>query len=175
MKDKVIIIAGRKRAGKDTVANLFIKHLDKAVKVPLATPMKELVADMLHISMEDLEDLKNNEQNPHRGYLQRFGQKAKEYFGEDCWINYNRHLIANLPKGTTAIISDFRFPKESKEGDITINVINDRLPENLDSHSSENSMGNCMFDYTIYNNGTIREVEEEVVRVVNSLKADGKF
>ena len=174
-KDNVIIIGGRKRVGKDTVATLLVKYIGKAKCISLASPMKEILADTLGISVEEVERLKNNESNPHRGYLQRFGQKAKEYFGEECWIEYNRHVIANLPKGTTAIIPDFRYPNETKAGDITINVVNPKLPGVTDNHSSENSMNNFEFDYTIINNGTLEDLENTVENLVLSWRAEARL
>lgn len=169
VKNNVISISGRKRAGKDTVADMIIKRVKRAQRVALADPMKYIVANMLKITLEELEVLKNDESNPHRWFLQSLGQDAKLYFGEDCWAEYARHVIANLPKGATAIITDIRFPFERRGGDLTINVVNDRLGVNTDSHQSENGMEGAEYDITIYNNGTLKELEAKVKKIVDSL------
>ena len=174
MSNYVICIGGKKRAGKDTVADIICK-ITKAKKVSLAGPMKDIIADMLHISVPALEELKNNPDKPHRGYLQRLGQKAKEYFGETCWTDYTRRVIENIPGDTIAIISDFRYPIETQEGDITINVVNSKLPEDIDTHSSENSLNKFAFTYTIYNEGSLKDLEYSVRGLVAKLISEGKL
>ena len=168
VKDNVILIAGDKRVGKDTVADMLLAKINKSNRVAYADPMKDMVANMLGITVEELEKLKNDETKPHRGYLQRFGQRAKRYFGENCWGDYAEFIIANSPKGSVSVISDFRMPIEYVEGALTIKIL-DRRKQNKDTHISENALGDFEFDITIYNEGSLEDLEKEVDSLVKRL------
>lgn len=174
IKDNVILIAGLKRSGKDTVADMLLNKINGSRKLAYAAPMKDIIADMLGITTEKLEVLKNDESNPHRGYLQRFGQKAKEYFGENCWGDYVEHIISNLPKGSTTIISDFRMPVEAIKGALTINVLRKGIAD-TDLHVSETALRDFVFDVTVYNDGTLQELDDQLSKLVSHLKAIGKI
>ena len=158
-----------KRSGKDTVAGMLIERITGAKRVALADPMKAIIMDMMGLTYQELEDLKNDDSKPHRGYLQRLGQKAKEFFGESCWRDYSRHVIACLPKNSTAIISDVRFPFETSRGDLTINVVRRSIGKNTDTHVSENGMKGFEFDITIYNDSTLKELGVQVDNLVAKL------
>ena len=172
-RTKVICISGQKRSGKDTVAELLISKIKKAKRVALADPMKYIVGDMLGLTYDELEVLKNDESKPHRLYLQNLGQKVKEFFGEDCWTKYSRKVIKHLPRGSTAIISDVRFPFETKHGDLTINVIRPSIGKGTDTHASENSMVDFVFDIELQNDGTIKDLEKQVDKLIADLYASG--
>ena len=171
--ENVISISGQKRAGKDMVTKILLKKIKGSYRVALADPMKYILADMLGLTYEELDKLKNDDSKPHRKYLQNLGQKCKEYFGKECWADYSRHVIANLPKDSTAIISDVRFPFETRDTDITINVVRTSLGKTTDSHPSENSMGDITFDFTIYNDGTLEDLDKEVEALVGKLRETG--
>lgn len=166
---KVVMIAGKARSGKDTVANMLAEKLDNTHRLALAAPMKDIVADMLDIRVEELEELKNNPDTPHRGYLQRFGQKAKEYFGNNCWVDYLQHVVNNLPNSSVVIVSDFRYPNEELPNSITVNVTNNRVTTK-DSHSSENALNGMVFNITIVNNGTLSDLDKEVEKLATYIK-----
>ena len=165
----VISISGAKRSGKDTVTEMLVARIGGAKRVALADPIKAILMDMMGLTYEELEDLKNDENKPHRKYLQNLGQKAKEFFGESCWRDYSRHVIASLPKNSVAVISDVRFPFETQRGDLTINVVRRSLGKNTDTHASENGMKGFEFDITIYNNGTLEELETQVDNLITKL------
>ena len=161
-EDIIIMVAGKKRAGKDTFTNILADKIDGVHRVALADPMKDILAFTLDYSTGALEELKNDSKRPHRGYLQRFGEYAKKYFGQDCWVNITKHTVANLPKGSIAVISDFRYPNEELDNAITVQIINDRVEDIVDTHSSENALEKFKFSYSINNSGSIKELENAV-------------
>ncbi|MGL5753218.1 MAG: hypothetical protein ACRCXT_21930, partial [Paraclostridium sp.] len=104
----IILVSGKKRAGKDTVANMIVEQLQSAYSVSrlsFAEPMKEIIADTFEIYKDDLEESKNEgdefiilpnhtkaNKTPYeqeytaRAILQRFGTEAmKKQFGDDVW------------------------------------------------------------------------------------------
>lgn len=168
VKDNVILIAGAKRSGKDTVADMLAKKIKGSYRLSYAEPMKDIVYEMLGLTFDEGEALKNSDSNPHRGYLQRFGQKAKQYFGANCWGEIVEHTIANLPKGSTTIISDFRVPVEHIKGSLTIKIVNPKIKD-IDVHISERALDNFEFDVLIYNSGTLKELEAKVDTLIKDL------
>jgi hypothetical protein len=107
-KFPVILIGYRKRQGKDTFAE-FLKEafIDLGVcaeRYAFADAMKEIVADCLGLSLEELEDLKNNEEwlsyngktMTFRELLINFGNgKMKKYFGKSVWRNITKKKASN--------------------------------------------------------------------------------
>lgn len=172
VEDRVILVAGARRHGKNTIADMLATKIKKSRRLAYAEPMKDILADTLGVSVEELEDLKNSESLPHRGYLQRFGQKAKELFGSAVWVNIIKHKIANLPKGTTTIISDFRMPIEALDGALTIKVINAKVKD-TDEHISERALDSFEFDVIIVNDGTLKDLETKVDNLLTDLSTSG--
>jgi hypothetical protein len=169
---KIILISGLSRSGKDTVADMLAARFDNSKRLAFASPMKAILAETLGLTLEQLEERKNSSQYAHRGYLQRFGQVCKRYFGENCWGEIVEHTIDNLPKDSIIIISDFRMPVEHIEGAITVQVVNPRVTGN-DPHVSENALKDFKSDAVIVNDGTLEELEDKVQDLVNRLEASG--
>jgi len=170
----VILISGYKRSGKDTVADMIADKVKNPYRLSYAAAMKDILADTLGLTLEELEDKKNDSNYQHRSYLQRFGQKAKEYFGENCWGDIVGRTIQHLPDDSVIIISDFRMPIEAIEGAITVRVTNDRVKNN-DKHISETALDNFEFDYLIQNNGTLGQLEDNVEDLLGRLRVEGKI
>jgi len=167
----LIMINGLKRSGKDFTTEIFIDLLQKenVKRIGFADPIKRIISKIFKISLEDLENFKNNpreykikiEKNiPHghlellmtldfREILQIFGSEAmKPEFGNDVWAKIG---LEKAVKATEkfVVISDYRFLIEydfaKKYADkygfklITINIFNDDL-KNEDCHSSEKEL-----------------------------------
>ena len=125
----VVLIHGFKRSGKDTIADLIIKLAEKnnktAVKLPLAKPIKEILAETLDMSENELEYVKERpielryvyEDTPvvneltGRDLLKNFGQTMKEYLGKTIWSDIILHKIF-LNDSDIYIIPDVRFYEE---------------------------------------------------------------
>ena len=195
---KVILISGYKRSGKDFVAKLLAEKLyAKGFTVDIqsfATPLKQVVASTFDITLEQLEDYKNAEDdvlchidnakihhNLHtismRKILQRFGtEAAKSVFGVNVW---GMHMKDRIEQSTAnyIIIPDYRFDQEycylshfDFEYPVTfqtLQIVNDNIvPE--DAHSSE-SLPTRASDYVINNTAQDATVVEKVVQYVSLL------
>lgn len=174
-KRTIILISGFKRSGKDFTAQLLKDKLiakNKTVEVlSFAYPMKRIICDTLSISMEQLDEIKNSaytltysdDEESHymtngRKLLQHFGSDAmKPWFGEDVWGMLAEKAISKDIDAEFVLIPDFRFPieylylKECDKYNIVTLRINDDNIVNTDVHSSETSMLEFSFDYTIDN------------------------
>ena len=140
---KIVLISGYKRSGKDFVANLLAEQLRSCYKtveiLSFATPLKQVVASTFDITLKQLEDYKNAEDdilchidnakihhNLHtismRKILQRFGtEAARPVFGNNVWSNLMNEKIKTSAKDVI-IIPDYRFDEEFKS--IAANGVN---------------------------------------------------
>lgn len=182
----IILINGQKRSGKDFTAEILEKKLASTEKVSFATPLKQIMADTFGISMESLEEFKNNHseydikcmaypnnQNPvnfmttnFRTILQRFGTEGmKPVFGESVWADITLEM-AEDSDAEYIIVPDFRFNIESDviknnaSGTrvVTLKIRNDDICTE-DSHASERELDNYEFDYTVDNTGYNPDLE----------------
>lgn len=173
---KIILINGKKRAGKDTLAKFLSYYLPDCEITHFAKPMKEIVAEMLNMPIDDLEVLKNVEEpigvydkdrnefiayTDIRKILQVFGSgKMKEYFGKDVWAKL---LYSTLPDKEFIIVPDFRFPEEYRPCDDD-NIITIRIKAPWtkdDNHISENALADFKFDYDIINAGSLDDLNDK--------------
>lgn len=109
----LIGLKGYKGVGKDTVAD-YLVHRHDFTKLAFAAKMKQAVASLLDISIEEVDEFKNNyggtldrveliisigaigeRSMGWREFLQRFGtEMGREVFGNDFWVD---QLINDLP------------------------------------------------------------------------------
>lgn len=183
---KIIMIAGLKRSGKDYIANLIKTELEsqgnKVTIASFATPLKQIIANTLEISLEDLETYKNGEDNYQcqtidittdkrlhsisvRKILQNFGTEAmKPIFGKNVWGNLMADKINNSKSTDYFIIPDYRFDPEfeylSQQGhNINTLLVIGPTTNIKDNHSSE-SLPTKPFDYVINNKAQDSSVNE---------------
>lgn len=167
---KIILINGKKRSGKDWTAKLIQEELYKQHKtseiMSFAGPLKEIVADSFNISLELLDELKNDGEpivarvdgfqviiSDFRLFLQRFGTEAmKKQFGDDIWVRLLKEKSEKSPVDYI-LVPDFRFLIE-EISDITLKIRNDEIDNaNKDFHPSETQLDNFNFKYVIDNTG----------------------
>lgn len=153
---KIILINGKKRAGKDYVAKILKEKLGNCEIFHYADALKQIISETFEISLEELESFKNenveitfnDKRTTFRRILQCFATEAiKPVFGNNIW----KRIVLEKIKETNAeylIIPDFRFPEEYIEGSYTVKVLGG---EQLDSHISEHALNNFKFDYIIDN------------------------
>jgi asparagine N-glycosylation enzyme membrane subunit Stt3 len=159
------MLSGYKGSGKDFVTQQLIKDLKSAKRYAFATSLKQIVAKSLGVTLEDIENYKNDntvkfrlglkELVTVRECLQNLGDSLKEQFGKYVFID---KIIDDTRKDTTSkykIISDWRYEKEYRRFSyytkdiVTVRVVGNE--ECSDSHSSENDLLNFKFDYYIDN------------------------
>ena len=179
----IIGLHGQKRVGKDTVYQIIRELYPKAVRMAIADKIKESLAALFDISVEEIESLKETgfftvkgegiEQTlPWRVIAQRYGTEShRDIFGQDFWLDaalppnqaidaYKRKLI---------VVTDVRFLNEAKRithyGGYVIEV---KRPElgNKDSHISEERLPSEWIDGSICNDGSLDDLREKVLRKI---------
>ena len=191
---KVIMIAGLKRSGKDTLATSlydFLRILGKDVKIlHFADKLKDEVSGLLGIERDKLEELKNNETHflgkensgTYRSLLQNYGELIKQKLGKGYWANEIKKEI-ELLKGSYdfVIIPDYRFLVEgnvlSELDDIELEFVKIIKPdiENNDKHNSENELSNVAFPNVVYNDSSLLELRDKAHTLVHRFLGDIDF
>ena len=187
-KNKVILVSGYKRSGKDFVSTILNSELENSISYSLATPLKDIVATTLGISLDELDLFKNNPEyysvvfmfkdkmfgsSDFRKILQKFGTEAtKKWFGDPVWTDL---FIAQDFKEDYIIISDWRFRTEveefSKVYDNVITIrINDDNIVNTDMHPSETALDGFDYDYVIDNTAKDSTVLKRIEEVIKEIK-----
>lgn len=186
----LILISGKKRAGKDTASAILKGLLVNSEVTSFAKPLKEILAVTLGVSIEELEDLKNDETNIEiwdknlkdfrvitnfRRSIQALGTEGiRRWFGEGIWAET---LIKQPLRVNTEylIVSDWRYVKELEVlkhdfGQVITIRIENRLNTDNDSHSSERDLEGFTFDYTIDNTSKDDSLSIELLRVSKELQ-----
>ena len=183
---KVILIVGKKRSGKDTLAGMMKSELlqqGKNVEIyHFADNLKQKVAKMLNISLKQLNSFKNKKEE-FRKLLQYTGDSFKIVYGQYFWAELLlNQLICEIQhkKLDYVIISDYRYLVESKkmeelkyyiEGNIDlefIKVVGNNI-DVADNHSSETELDEIAFPNVIYNTGTTKELHKKAVELLKKL------
>ena len=172
MSKLVIQLLGQARSGKDWTATqlkIYFESQGKSVDVmSYAAPMKRITATLFNISLEQLDEYKNNPDRFHinlidmadgqhgfdtnfREFLQRLGNQAmKPEFGDSVWADL---MKVNITKSTAdiIIIPDCRFNVELEAvGGVTVRVVNYSLPPPM-NHASELELLHYATMYSIDN------------------------
>ena len=179
IRNKVIIqIGGFKRSGKDTISKMISNHYQSKGKLVdifhYADPLKQIAASIFDISLEQLDEFKNNKtelwrfdkfENAYkvtdfREVLMKIGNEAiKPIFGNDVW---QKIMLEKIEKSEAdiIIIPDFRFKVEHIQNSVTIRIYNDDIVNDTD-HPSETELINFDFDMSI-DNTNYHQTQEEV-------------
>jgi len=180
---KIVLINGKAYSGKDFLADLLKTELEthgKTVKImSFADPLKEIIAETFLITQDELDEYKNlpglypvtfdKSITDFREILQRFGREGMmSVFGESVWVDLLRERAVKS-KADFILVPSFRFPFEDISK-FTIHIKNDEL-ESIDSHASENSLGDFDFLWTIDNTGH-KDLTRPVTLITNSLLGD---
>lgn len=176
----VIGITGKKRHGKNTVADIIGKLPGYSLyEYSFAGALKDEAARLLGVSREEME----KEKAVFRHFLQWYGTDfIRDFCGKQGYwiekveasINRDARVLSKLPQRSTPVfvITDVRFNNEALlvkrfRGHI-IQVVNPRI-ENTDTHSSEKGIDEILIDCTITNDGTISELKQKVETLMKDL------
>lgn len=163
---RLIGLAGYKRSGKNTFANVLEAngfHLDS-----FAAPLRRFVADTLGITQTTLERLK---ESPHvvlggrspRVVMQILGTEwMRGYCGEDVWVrSLEQRVNPLLRKGRDVCLYDVRFENEARwvqrRGGVVVWL--HRPGCEPDGHSSEAGLPRECVDYWIANDRTAEDLK----------------
>lgn len=162
---EIIIISGKARSGKNTVADIIEKNKNKKT-VQIA------YADYLKMYAKKITD----EEKP-RELLQTLGvELIKTHIKEDMLI---KRIIEDIQVYSfffdLIIITDARFEneitkiKEKFDNSISIRVIGpvSNLTTSEKKHKTETALDEYNnYDYTINNNGSLEDLEKKVLEVI---------
>lgn len=164
LKMKVILLVGRQRVGKDTVADILCEHIKNHNRISLAYCLKKIIANTFKISIEELDRLKNNKNTIFgievRNILINFSESMIDIFGENVWCDIvNEQLDINKIN----IITDIRFLREykyfQKYKPVTIKIIRN----DIDITNEESEVDKIPCDHLLNNNSSIDVLKHDLL------------
>ena len=176
----IIGVTGLKGHGKDEVGKIFQK-LYNFNHESFAAPLKLGARVMLGFSeaqvngtLAEKEAIAPRYGVSARHALQTLGTEwGREHIHKNVWA------IACLAKASlheNCVITDTRFSNEAacvkKQGGVVIRVVREGVSTNRnEGHASETEMASIPVDFTIENNGTLQQLEDNVVEMYELLLA----
>jgi hypothetical protein len=174
----IIGLSGYAQSGKDTVAELLCLNY-KYQRRSFADPIRHalLTLNPKLDSITHISDLIQDygweiaKKNPEvRRLLQVLGTDVgRRMFGDKVWV---KMLMDELNYEDRVVISDVRFPNEAeaikKLGGVVLRI-NRRNHSAVNGHTSEHALDNYMFNYVIYNDGTVDDLTDEVFMLAMEL------
>jgi hypothetical protein len=173
----IIGIVGRSRAGKDSIAETIISVYPQYEIQRLSMPLKKAVCVLYDFEKEQLENNSKEvidarwNKTP-RETIQSMTDYMMSYMGIDfftkkLYYNYDNNLISKF-----MIIPDIRYMHDiievQKRGGIIIKV---ERPNLFVNHTFENHVDELVGDFTICNNGSIVDLQNQVSNIIMSIKS----
>lgn len=165
----IIGLSGYAQSGKDTVAELLCLNYDYQRKA-FADPMREALYRLNPLIKEGITLRESVDEygwevtkriGNTRELLQRFGTEVgRDMFGQKFWVE---QAFKHVKIDDRVVFADVRFPNEAQRikemgGQVWRIVRGDAV----NGHPSEHGLDKWMFDFYLYNDGTINELAEEV-------------
>lgn len=166
-------IHGKKRTGKDTVANILVDLFGNHTTpvVAFADMLKAVCAEFSGIPIQYFYDDRKEEvhesfgQSP-RQLMIEMSDLLKGAYGQDVFLNRVRHLWEDRYRQDTRlmIVSDVRYENEAAwirgEGGMILHLV--RATGAVSDHSSEKGIEMLDCDYQISNDGSLEELRAKV-------------
>lgn len=181
----LIGISGKIGSGKDTAKDIITAQLQKQNLTvehrSFGARLKETVAIMtgttyeLQCTHEGKNTLDPTLQLTYGVIQQKVGEALRKGISSDIWVRlaFSKPLTADI-----TIYSDLRYPEEywemEKRGAFLIRMEGDPTGTRKNStrnlnHSSEIALDNFPFYETLHNNGTLEELRDEIVELLNNI------
>src|SRR5215831_5235859 len=175
----LIGLTGMKHSGKDTVAAYLVKEHGFERRA-FADPLKKSVAGLFDIPFHLVDKYKNDDNvvvsidngterhdMTFRHFLQRYGTEAHRdvpEMGLDFWVELLMPVRGYYAE-RNIVISDVRFDNEAKRitllDGINVEISRPGL-SSQDQHRSEAGLNPDLVDYTIFNNGSLDDLNSGV-------------
>lgn len=181
MRPLLIGFTGPKRAGK-TLATELLMQLHGVAGIGFAQPMRVFVAELLGLSLDELEELKEKqvpglpEGITIRKMLQTLGTEwGRNTIDPDFWVKVAmRNVDMALDAGYAVAITDVRFPNEAmairERGGVIIEITREGTAYS-DGHVSDQRLPAEMIDYTVANDGDPGDLYKAVAEVLRGVQA----
>ena len=183
----ILGICGRKRSGKDTVADYITEHYN-FTRYGFADPIKRAVCEAFGWDQDEMEKPENKERvDPtwgisYRQALQDMGTdwaqlglskrypEFKRVTGRTMWVKRFLQEVENYPEKNW-VVSDIRFHHEMYELSKTPNFYSIKVtrPENnniIDMHYSERDIDKLQTNCKIINDGTLDDLYDKVNQIM---------
>lgn len=158
MKPRIIGIAGKAGAGKDTIAD-YLVSCRGYTKMSFAEPLKQMTTHLgapLPKTREEKEGKHPILDVTWRALWQHLGTEGLRHLDPDVWVKLLHHRIKDKPHWLI-VIADVRFENEAKyireNGGAMWHVIRPDV-EAVRTHSSENPVAAAPEDQQILNDKT---------------------
>jgi len=173
----VILLSGKARSGKDSMADHIVKKYN-GEKLWFAKKLKDICAEHFGLNHDECYDHKTEFS---RRVLQGIGKMFRDEIDKNYWINIvvsqSREILTKDPK-KLIVISDTRYRnevevmKQNFDKCVVFRVIRDSAPkiEYGADHDSENDLNDFKFDFEIENLNTLVDLYEKVDSVLGELK-----
>ena len=187
MGNQVIIgLTAAKGSGKDLFWKCVNKHFNQNGswnRVAFADPIKHKISNLFNIDLKGLEQLKRDNKVDivstsgqiygtvsGRDFVRNIGMLMRDY--DDTQFNrYVESQFIEQPE-SNFIVTDVRFQNEAdlihQYHGVIVKI--ERPGYGYDHHVTESGL--IIPDYTIYNNGTISQFDEMVVRTIADICSD---
>ena len=186
MNKKLIVLSGKKRVGKDTVANLFNDYTKRKYELrAFAEPVKEIVSQAVGTNSCRLDLFKESRLVDVNGIesnltIRELYRKTADFYkgllGEDIFAKLMlRRLVYQNYEFPRVIITDMRFKVEYeyiKLLDPVFIRVKCRMG-NMDTHPSEidlDDVPDSDFHFVIDNTCTRTQLKEQVQKIVKKLR-----
>jgi hypothetical protein len=193
IRGQLVGVTGKKRAGKDTFAEVLLIHRGYT-RVAFADPLRDSIletnpllpagtflpgefAPYRHIRLAEYVAKLGwhlAKDNPEvRRLLQAHGVSMRNNVYDGVWVEAGlRKAAPILEKGGGVVITDVRFPNEAEavkaNGGVLVRINREGV-DTTDRHISEVALDDWPMDVEILNNGTVTDLHEAAFRVVDSL------
>lgn len=173
--NKVILISGKARSGKDTFGSMLKENIEI---VQQKTACIFHIADYLKYFVTQYRNWDGAKDEKGRTLLQDTGTQGRELY-EDFWVEISRLAIQLLSRYFDyIIIPDIRYKNELIRLSEFFNTYSIRinrsepndLTEEQRNHKSETDLDDYeAFDLLIDNNGSLLDLQEIAMRVIDAL------
>jgi hypothetical protein len=181
----IVGIAGGLNCGKGAVAAVF--HGQGYMERNFSDPLKRIVRELFNVSTKELWGPSQNRSPEVRAMLQELGTDYARKFRPNIWVDkMEESLSAFASSGIKGykgvVVADIRFPNEIEllrsMGGKMIRIRRpgncSHLPTELGKHSSETAIDNMpdsAFDYIIQNDGTLEDLQNTVLSIIEDINA----
>lgn len=174
----LIGLMGKKRSGKDTFAGALTRE-HGFTRYAFADPLKAALLELNPVLEGDpadspcvrLADWVNcygweiaKDTHPEvRRLLQAMGHGIREHVDLDVWVRATTTKVWNAPGDS--VVTDVRYLNEAETvrnidvGGVLVRIVRPSSGDSGDTHPSENVLDTYPADYTIYNDGSVEDLE----------------